>query len=408
MIKAREKFLLGIVTAMFAAGGAFAADVPAPQGRVARGLVAGTANAPQVQQATGRSRMPMMAARPAEAVQEEEATTTAEADAGFGAALDKRFEGEAVDERALAKERAAAREEYDMAENAFLRGISAAGKSKCETELRVCVANDCGDDMQKCMGDGDGIWSARFQKCRATTSCNGAEIGVYGDIIKEDMRVDSKLHTMQMIIEGNNMYSRCLQDNCATTQGTPMEGMVGFNACVTQVRINQALDACKHIYEKFRPYDSGLQARFTTMMGQLRVEKEKRIAELQKELDEMMPQMRQECKAAGAVFDDRSGECVFTAFLSVEHDGRRFTAASKKLVPGSEYQCTDKWFGIDITTFMKNAIGLTIEQKSASAAFMGAGLGVAASVGTSMIADKLGDKGEVLDKAKALAPAAAP
>jgi outer membrane protein OmpA-like peptidoglycan-associated protein len=415
MIRLYGKSLLGIMAAAVLLADAFAAPPP-PSGR-GRGAPAADAGAPApATQARGGRGFSGAATRttteePEVVVIEEAAPVGAEADKDFGKQMDKKLNtGAPVDTRAAAREKANERERQDIAETQFMRGIASASKSKCENELMNCVVEDCGADFQKCTGDGDGVWSARFQKCRVKTSCTGAELSVYGDIIREDIKVDSQIRLMQLIIQGNNAYSRCLQNQCATTQGTPLEGMIGFNACVTQGRINAALTACQAVYEKFRPYDSGLQARFTSMMGMLRAEKEKRIAELQKELDAMMPKMRDECKRAGAVFDDRSGECVFTAFLSVEANGRRYTPASKKIVPGSQFQCTDQWFGVDVTTYLKNAISLTVEQKTASAAFMGAGLGVGASVLTSGIADKLKDSpaGALMDKAAPAAAAIAP
>jgi hypothetical protein len=424
-VKILDKILLANLMSVMVIGGAFAADAPARARSAARGPAAANTVAATAPAAGGSPRAvlggtpvtptrastarntltPAVQAPVAEPeavfVEPERATESPEVDNSFVESMDSLVGGDNnVDARTAARLRIAERDKADASESEFLRGVANASRSKCETELNTCVIGDCGSDLQKCNDDTDAIWSARFQKCRAKTSCTGAEIGVYGDIIKEDIRVDAKISLMNLIISCNNEYSNCLQTQCATTDARSLIGggaVVGFNGCVTQAKINSALNYCKPVYDRCRPYDSGIQARFTNMMATLRVEKEKRIAELQKELDVMLPQMRQLCRDSGASFDERSGNCVFTAFLSVEAQGRRYTPASKMVMPGSQYQCTDQWFGVDVTQYLQNAIYSTIQQKSSVAALMGAGLGIGASVGLDML--KNGLPGEKLDKA---------
>lgn len=400
MMKKFDKIFISFLIAAFAAVEVCAAPAPAasPRGRASVSAAAAPAAASSrggrgVVSRTSATSVNVAVPAPAP---EPEPEPAAAADSNFARQMESITAAPAVDTRAEARERIEAREQAEAAAVAFNRGIAAAAKSKCETELTKCVIEDCGADMQKCSNDADALWSARFQRCRTKVDCTGAELSVYGDIIKEDIRVDAKIALAQKVVEGNNAYSRCLQQQCGADSTSLIEGRVGFNGCMTQVKINNAINACKGVYEKYREYDSGLQQRFTGVMGLLRSEKEKNIAVLQKELDTIMPQMRTLCTQTGAMFDERSAECVFTAMLSVEdpNNGRRYTAGNKKIMPGSEYQCSDRWFGVDVTQYLINSAHLTATQRAASSAFMGAGVGVGLSALTRGLSDKAGSSGE--------------
>ena len=72
-------------------------------------------------------------------------------------------------------------------------------------------------------------------------------------------------------------------------------------------------------------------------------------------LADLMDQMRTQCEAMGALFDERSLDCVFTVEFYAGDDSTLY--ASKKAYAGSTFSCTPDWFGIDITTFMQEELG---------------------------------------------------
>ncbi|MCL2629324.1 MAG: hypothetical protein FWD33_01365 [Alphaproteobacteria bacterium] len=396
------------------------ASTPAPTGRAARGIPATTTApaegaAPTVSTAgrgvvtrgaapgiapTGIIAAQVVQANAPEVIAEEPPTATTNADRIKTRMQDmsggRRSGGTNAWERALGAQSDRERREATLIQ--FRRRINPTDRTPCATELLACVKQDCGDNLQRCFNDGDGVWSERFNRCRTRVNCSGAELSVYGKIIRDDVEVDARLWLFGQIINGNEAYSRCLQTQCATQRaaGTLLGHVaIGFNGCVTQARINQALSACRPVYDEFRQFDSNLQVRFTNMMGALRVEREKQIHALQAELDAMMPAMRNMCTSVGAVFDDRNGECAFTAIFSVEADGRRYTPASRKIAPGGDFVCTEEWFGVDVTRYLMNAINRDVTAAGASAAFLGAGLGVgAASLVTAVRAGALDKKEE--------------
>ena len=110
--------------------------------------------------------------------------------------------------------------------------------------------------------------------------------------------------------------------------------------------------------------------------------------------------MASQCRMLGAMFDERSLDCVFTVNFFA---GDNTLYASKKLYAGSVFDCTQDWFGLDITTFKENAYRLTRDQKTATAAMLGAGLGTAVGTITSGALDRAIDRHKAekaLDKAE--------
>ena len=98
------------------------------------------------------------------------------------------------------------------------------------------------------------------------------------------------------------------------------------------------------------------------------------------------------------MFDERSLVCVYTVNFFA---GNSTTpTASKKAYAGSAFDCTQDWFGIDVTTFKENAYRYTRSQTSASSALMGSGLGIGVGAVASGMIDRAVDRKKANDALK--------
>ena len=102
--------------------------------------------------------------------------------------------------------------------------------------------------------------------------------------------------------------------------------------------------------------------------GALRENAEVMVKRDEERLYELRDKMAETCNRLGASFDERTLDCVYTVNFYAGEDGTLY--ASKKRYAGSTFDCTPNWFGIDVTTFMENAMRLTREQTSASSAIV--------------------------------------
>ena len=126
--------------------------------------------------------------------------------------------------------------------------------------------------------------------------------------------------------------------------------------------------------------------------GALRENAEIMVQRDEARLYELRDLMAETCNRLGAAFDERTLDCVYTVNFYAGDDNTLF--ASKKRYAGSTFDCTPNWFGIDVTTFMENAMRLTREQTAASSAMLGAGVGTAVGTITSGALDRAIDRGK--------------
>ena len=136
--------------------------------------------------------------------------------------------------------------------------------------------------------------------------------------------------------------------------------------------------------------DNGLASRTMNVFGTLRQSAEKQVSRDEKRLYELRDLMRNTCNRLGAMFDERSLDCVYTVNFYAGDDNTLY--ASKKAYAGSTFNCDQNWFGVDITTFRENAYRLTREQTSASSALLGSGLGMGVGAITSGAIDRAVDR----------------
>lgn len=118
-----------------------------------------------------------------------------------------------------------------------------------------------------------------------------------------------------------------------------------------------------------------MTARAGQVFSTLRNNAQIQVRQDEEKLYALREQMRSVCTRMGAMFDERSLDCVYTIELYANNVATPF--ASKKAYAGSSFDCSPNWFGVDITTYRENAYRLTREQTSATNALMGAGVGSA-------------------------------
>lgn len=259
----------------------------------------------------------------------------------------------------------------------------AGGANACDIGLRECMQEKCGRDYTKCAGDGDTAWGDKMNACRRNVNCTGREYAMLAPEIKADRDMNIKLAGYTEVLDCGNSYNSCIVTECGPT----------YNKCLGKVAGDAAVAKCATIAQNCTQADSGLAARTMEVFASLRVDAEKQIARDEQRLYALRDQMKSQCARLGAMFDERSLDCVYTVNFFAGNSSIPY--ASKKAYAGSTFDCTQNWFGIDITTFKENAYRYTRAQTSASSALMGAGLGVGVGSLTS------GAIGRAMDRQKA-------
>lgn len=241
----------------------------------------------------------------------------------------------------------------------------------CDKALRDCMTEKCGKNFTKCAKDSTTIWGNKMDSCRRNTKCTGHEYSLIAPEILADRDAYIKLSYYQSVVDCGEMYNSCIFDICGKT----------MNGCLSKSAGDSAVAKCKSIADQCKEYDNGLAARAMGVFGDLRTIATKNVARDEQELYKLRDLMQTQCARLGAMFDERTLDCVYTVNFFAGEDNTLM--ASKKLYAGDTFKCEPEWFGIDITTFKENAYRLTRSQKSASMAALGAGVGTAAGLWTS-------------------------
>ncbi len=280
----------------------------------------------------------------------------------------------------IRKQRAALNAQSARSNAAIAKSSASSGKNKCDQDLRACMKGKCGDDFSKCAGDTDTIWGDKMDLCRMKTKCSGEEYRLFNTEIKADRDLNAQLSFYNATIKCGNEYNDCIITECGTT----------FTKCLGKTAGDKAIQKCSKIAQKCTEQDNGLASRTMEAFGNLRGNAEKAIVRDEKRLYELRDSMRSACSRLGAMFDERSLDCVYTVEFYAGEDNTLY--ASKKAYAGSTFSCTQNWFGVDITTFMENAFRLTRAQTSASSAALGSGVGMAVGAITSGAIDRAVDR----------------
>lgn len=289
----------------------------------------------------------------------------------------------------IRRQRAAldARDASDTATKSAAASL-ASGHSACDIGLRECMKQKCGDDYSKCKGDGDTAWGDKMDACRRNVNCTGKQYNMFAAEIKADRDMNAKLSAYTKIINCGNEYNDCIVKQCG----------VNYSKCLGKTAGDAAIAACGTIAKNCTQEDSGLASRTMSVFGTLRQDAEKQIVKDEQKLYAMRDQMRSQCQRLGAMFDERSLVCVYTVNFFA---GNSTTpTASKKAYAGSAFDCTQDWFGIDVTTFKENAYRYTRSQTSASSALMGSGLGIGVGAVASGMIDRAVDRKKANDALK--------
>lgn len=272
-----------------------------------------------------------------------------------------------------------------------IQDAMASGKNACDQNLRACMQEKCGKDYSKCAGDTDTLWGDKMDACRRDLPCTGEEYRLFATEIKADRDMNARIAGYNSIIECGNTYNECIFTECGTT----------FAKCLGKTAGDKAIQKCEKIAKNCREQDSGLSARMMSAFGAVRQDAERAVQRDEKRLYELRDAMASTCKRLGAMFDERTLDCVYT--VNFYADEKNTLYASKKAYAGGTFSCDQNWFGVDITTFKENAFRATREQSSATSALMGAGVGTAVGSITSGAIDRAIDRSKAekaLDKAQ--------
>lgn len=252
----------------------------------------------------------------------------------------------------------------------------ASGQNACDIGLRKCMQGKCGNDFSKCSGDTDTSWGNKMDSCRRETECSGEEYRMFASEIKADRDMNASLASYNAVIDCGNRYNDCIMTQCGVT----------FSKCLGKAAGDAAIAACETIAKNCTQQDNGLANRTMQVFATLRQDAEKQVQKDEERLYDLRDQMAEQCRMLGAMFDERSLDCVYTVEFYAGDDSALY--ASKKAYAGNTFDCTPNWFGIDVTTFMENAYRLTRTQTSATSSLLGSGLGTAAGALTSGAIDR--------------------
>lgn len=309
--------------------------------------------------------------------------------AQFNTKLDSALESAAdiagtdLAERIRAQRAALDAADNDAANAAAIAATKSSGRNACDTGLRDCMTEKCGNNFLKCTSDTDTTFGTKMDSCRRNLKCSAHEYKLFSAEIKNDRATTIKLKSFNDIIDCGQDYDKCIIGECGTT----------YSKCLGKSAGDAAISKCATIAKNCTKMDNGLANRIMSVFSTLRQTAEKQIATDEKKLYALRDQMKSVCSRMGAMFDERSLDCVYT--VNFRAGGESTLYASKKAYAGSTFDCTPDWFGVDVTTFKENAYRLTREQTSASSAMMGSGVGTAVGAVTS------GAVGRAIDRYKA-------
>lgn len=245
------------------------------------------------------------------------------------------------------------------------RDLSGNGANLCDATLRACMIQRCGSNFANCVKDTATTFGDKLDTCRRTTNCSGHEYQLFAAEIRADRDLNAQLSEYNKIVDCGTRYDSCIVAQCGSN----------YSRCLGKTAGDNAIAKCESVAKSCTEYDSGLAMRTMGVLGEFRQNAERQIATDEKKLYALREQMRDLCTRLGAMFDERSLDCVYTVNFYAGNDSTLY--ASKKSYAGDTFDCTTNWFGIDITTFRENAYRETRAQTAASSAMLGAGLGIA-------------------------------
>lgn len=375
-----------VIMAMFSGvfvGASYAASV-AKRGTVSRAKVNAAARVPVVAKtpATEPATEPEPVVTPEPVVEEEEVFEFEDRTSTFDAAIGAGDGASgATSDEVLAKMIREQRDALNAADATLTvdktSGATAtSSQNACDAGLRKCMVAKCGADFTKCSGDTDTSWGNKMESCRRDLKCSGKEYTLFAAEIKADRDAYAELANFNAIINCGNRYNSCIIAECGAT----------FSKCLGKKSGDAAIEKCKRIQTECVQQDSGLASRMMNVFASFRQDAEKQVQRDEARLYALRDDMESACRRLGALFDQRSLDCVYT--VNFFADNATSPYASKKAYAGGVFSCDPGWFGIDVTTFKENAYRLTRAQTAASSAMLGSGVGMAAGAITSGAIDR--------------------
>ena len=278
----------------------------------------------------------------------------------------------------IRKQRAAlaASESASMASSSMKKAM-ASNSNTCDRDLRKCMTEKCGKDFTKCATDGDTILGDKLNACKTKTKCSAEEFAAFVPEIKADMEMNIRMGSFDNVINCGNEYNACIINECGDT----------YSKCLGKKYSDAAVQKCAMVAKECTEADSGLANRFGTAIGKLRENAEIEVKRDEERLYALRDLMSGACKKLGAMFDERSFDCVYTVnfFVGEKQD---FPSASRKRYAGDSFVCMQEWFGANVTTALENAARETKAQTAASSAMLGSGVGTAAGIISSGAMDR--------------------
>ena len=372
------RFFVPVFMALFAVSGADAASV-AKRGAVSRGQVA--SRAPVVNKATETVTVAEPDTEVEEVEVEEEVfefeNRSGQFDDVLGSTVSSNDSGDDELAEMIRKQKASTNaSDATSATKTAARTAMTAVQNACDTGLRKCMQAKCGANFAKCAGDTDTIWGDKMDACRRDLKCSGAEYAAFVPEIKADRDANAELANFNAIIDCGNKYNSCIVGECGTT----------FSKCLGKAAGDAAIAKCKKIQNECTGLDNGLASRMMNVFAGVRQDAEKQVQRDEQRLYDLRDEMEAVCRRMGAMFDQRSLDCVYTVNFFADNSSMPY--ASKKAYAGGVFSCDPGWFGIDVTTFKENAYRLTRAQTAASSAMLGSGIGMAAGAVTSGAIDR--------------------
>ena len=262
----------------------------------------------------------------------------------------------------------------------------------CDNGLRVCMSRTCGgDEFAGCALDSDTEWGMKMNTCRRQTECTGDEFAAFAAEIKADRDQFHQMSRFQAIMNCGVEYNNCIRNacnsdpeytNCVSRGGSPAacrQHARYYEQCWGRAGEVRGFAHCEAIQARCRGEDSGMEGRAREMIAGMRVNLERNLANWEREIFVLHNRLIETCRATQGTLDDRSLHCVYMAYLYIDYqDGEGLrTVGNRRLHGGDRFVCTPEFFNVDLTTHIENAIRLTRSQTGATAALMGAGLGIA-------------------------------
>lgn len=246
------------------------------------------------------------------------------------------------------------------------------GTNQCDNGLRKCMQEKCGEKFTQCALDGATVFGDKINACKRNLKCTGEEIKLFSAEIMADRDFNVRTALYDSVVDCGKKYNRCMINECGSM----------FDKCLGKSASDAAIMACKKVADECREQDSGLSERVGVVLGKLRDYAEVDVKKDEERMYALRDLMRASCEKIGALFDERTFDCVYTiSFFAGEN--AEYPMASRKRYAGDKFICTPEWFGIDVTTYKENAYRETRAQKGASSAMLGAGLGTGAAMVTS-------------------------